>query len=620
MSLKVPTPEELRAMTEKEYKALARDIREFIIDKVSKKGGHLASNLGTVELSLALFASFDFPEDKVIFDVGHQCYTYKILSGRIDEFDTLREFNGLSGFPKRAESPYDSFNTGHSSTSISAGLGMVAARDLLHQDHHVISVIGDGSMTGGMAFEALNNAASLKSNFIIILNDNNMSIAENAGGMHHYLMNMRAGKRYNQAKSSVKKTLNNIPGVGSGLVSFISNTKDSMKEMVLMPDGMVFENLGITYLGPVDGHDVSEMKKIFSRAKELPRAVIIHVKTRKGKGYAPAEKAPGFYHGVGPFDKASGKVLDSPKNPEYSEVFGKYMVEAGKKHPELVAITAAMGDNTGLSQFEHAFPDRFFDVGIAEQHAVTFAAGLAASGMHPVAAIYSSFLQRAYDQILHDVCIQDLPVTFCLDRAGLVGKDGETHQGIFDLSYLSAIPNMTVMAPKDASEFRDMLDFAISEPHPTAIRYPRGEACTDFSESHMKLEKGKAELLLEGSDIILLSVGEMVPKAVRVWELLSEKGLSAAVVNMRFVKPWDRELVERLSKDARLVVTMEDGILRGGFGESVAAAFEESGLEVPVLPVGIPDCFVPQGSVSELQKMLRMDPDSILERILQRIG
>ena len=465
----IPTSGERRAMKDPELKKLSSEIREFIIEKVSKKGGHLGSNLGAVELSLALFSVFDFPKDKVIFDVGHQAYTWKILTGRAGEFDTLRDYGGLSGFPKRREAVYDCFDTGHSSTSLAAGLGFVHARDLRHEDYHVVSVIGDGSMTGGMAYEALNNAASLKSNFIIVLNDNNMSIGENAGGMHHYLMNMRAGKRYNRAKTSVKKTLNNIPGVGTGLVSFISNTKDSVKEMML-PDGMVFENLGITYLGPVDGHNVREMRKIFLRAKELQRCVLIHVKTRKGKGYPPAEKNPPAWHGVGPFDIETGLPQKHPSAPEYSEILGEYLKNAAESRPELCAITAAMGDSTGLSDFAEVAPERFFDVGIAEQHAVTFAAGLAAAGMHPLCAIYSSFLQRAYDQIVHDVCMQDLPVIFCVDRAGLVGRDGETHQGTFDISFLTSFPNMTLMAPKNAPEFRKMLDFSMDFRHPLAIR------------------------------------------------------------------------------------------------------------------------------------------------------
>ena len=616
---KLPTPEELRLMKASEYRVLCQEIREFIIDKVSKKGGHLASNLGTVELTVALFSVFDFPKDKVIWDVGHQSYTEKILSGRMDRFDTLRDFNGLSGFPKRRESEYDSFDTGHSSTSISAGLGYVAARDLCHEDYHVISVIGDGSMTGGMAYEALNNAASLKSNFIIILNDNNMSISENAGGMHHYLMNMRAGKRYNRAKSSVKKTLNHIPGVGTGLVNFISNTKDSMKEMVL-PDGMVFENLGITYLGPVDGHNVPEMKKIFARAKELDRAVLIHVKTVKGKGYAPAEKKPGLWHGVGPFDPKSGKMLTASGKPDYSAVFGKAAADAARKNSRIVAITAAMGDSTGLSGFEKEFPDRFFDVGIAEQHAVTFAAGLGAAGMHPFAAIYSSFLQRAYDQIVHDVCIQDLPVTFCIDRAGIVGRDGETHQGVFDISFLSSFPGMTVMAPRDGEELSKMVAFAASFEHPAAIRYPRGEVPEFSFESDSPIEYGKAELIEKGKETLILSVGNMLPLALQVRRALRKKGHDACIVNMRFVKPWDRELVKKLSEDCRLIVTMEDGILAGGFGSGVSAFFSASGNHIPVYPVGIPDRFVPQGNVPELFEYLGISAGKITEQILGRLS
>ena len=617
---RIPTSLELRAMKDPELRKVSAEIRKFIIEKVSEKGGHLASNLGTVELSLALFSVFDFPKDKVIFDVGHQSYTWKILTGRAGEFDTLRDYDGLSGFPKRRESVYDSFDTGHSSTSLAAGLGFVHARDLMHEDYHVISVIGDGSMTGGMAFEALNNAASLQSNFIVVLNDNNMSIGENAGGMHHYLMNMRAGKRYNRAKTNVKKTLNNIPGVGTGLVSFISNTKDSMKEMML-PDGMVFENLGITYLGPVDGHNVREMRKIFLRAKELDRCVLIHIKTRKGKGYPPAEKHPGPWHGVGPFDIETGLPKKTPANPEYSAILCDFLTEAAKKHPELCAITAAMGDSTGLSGFEKAAPERFFDVGIAEQHAVTFAAGLAAAGMHPLCAIYSSFLQRAYDQIVHDVCMQDLPVVFCIDRAGIVGRDGETHQGVFDISFLSSFPNMTLMAPKNASEFRKMLEFSMDFKHPISIRYPRGEACTDYTEFDSPIELGKSELLRQGKEILILSVGSMIKTADEVRKNLCDAGHDAAVLNMRFIKPWDRERVLSLLEtgDYSLVVTMEDGIRIGGFGSAVSSALSDEGMRLSVLSVGIPDVYVPQGDVPVLYEKLEMDPVHITEKILGRL-
>ena len=615
----IPSPEEIRRMQAADYRKLAADLREFIIDKVSKKGGHLASSLGTVELTIALLAAFDFPSDKIIWDVGHQSYAWKILTGRKDGFDSLRDFGGLSGFPKRRESVYDSFDTGHSSTSISAGIGFVKARDLQQEDYRVVSVIGDGSMTGGMAYEALNNASSLKSNFIMILNDNNMSIGENAGGMHHYLMNMRAGRGYNRAKRSVKRTLNQIPGVGAGLVNFISNTKDSMKEMVV-PDGMVFENLGITYLGPVDGHNVPEMKKIFARAKELDRAVLIHVKTKKGRGYPPAEKNPGAWHGVGPFDVESGKPLSAPGKPEYSAVFGECLLKEAAKRPEVCAITAAMGDNTGLSAFEKKFPERFFDVGIAEQHAVTFAAGLAAAGMHPVCAIYSSFLQRAYDQIVHDVCMQELPVLFCIDRAGLVGRDGETHQGVFDISFLTSFPNMTVMAPKNAAELEDMIRLGLEMKSPAAIRYPRGEACTENPGTYVKPEYGKAEIVENGQEVLILSVGNRLPAALEIRKELILSGHDAAVLNMRFIKPWDRETVSKMARGCRLIVTLEDGVIRGGFGESVAAYFASEGNRIPVLNIGIPDEFVPQGNVPELERALHVDPKSVTEKILGRLS
>ncbi|MBO7364388.1 MAG: 1-deoxy-D-xylulose-5-phosphate synthase, partial [Lachnospiraceae bacterium] len=472
---RVPSAEDIRGMSEKEIAVLAGEIRDFIIQKTAVKGGHLSSNLGTVELTLALFRSFDLPKDKVIWDVGHQSYAYKLLSGRMEGFDHLRDLHGMSGFPKVRESAYDCFDTGHSSTSLSAGIGFVKARDLLKQDYKVVSIIGDGSMTGGEAFEALNNAAVLKSNFIIVLNDNEMSISRNVGGLRKYLTEIRSAKGYNQAKENVKKTLSGIPRIGAGLVDKLSSFKDGLKE-VLMPSGMVFENLGITYLGPVDGHDVMEMEKLFLRAKEMDRCVLIHVMTTKGKGYGPAESNPERYHGVNPFDPATGRPVSRKKGLTYSDVFGKFLVNAAKTAPDICAITAAMTCNVGLYSFRKHFPERFFDVGIAEQHAVTFAAGLAMAGLHPYVAVFSSFLQRAYDQIVHDVCMQDLPVVFGVDRAGIVGRDGETHQGAFDLAYLSSVPNMAVAAPKDGAELEAMLRFSLTYRHPLAIRYPRGLA------------------------------------------------------------------------------------------------------------------------------------------------
>ena len=465
-------PEDLKKLTSEELSQLAEEIRAFLIEKISHTGGHLASNLGVVELTIALFRTFDLPEDKIIWDVGHQSYTHKILSGRRMEFDELRQYGGLSGFPKRKESPYDSFDTGHSSTSISAGLGIAQGRDILGEDYKVVSVIGDGALTGGMAYEALNNAARMKKNFIIILNDNKMSISENVGGMSRYLGGLRTGAGYNDLKKNVADTLERIPVVGGRMIDKIKRTKNSIKQLFI--PGMLFENMGITYLGPVDGHNIPALCKVLKEAQKLDHAVLVHVLTKKGKGYEPAEKNPAHFHGVSPFDIKTGKPLAEKKYPTYTDVFSKKLCQLGETHPELVAVTAAMPDGTGVAAFGKKFPDRFFDVGIAEAHAVTSAAGMAAAGLRPVVAVYSSFLQRGYDQILHDVCIQNLPVLFAVDRAGLVGSDGETHQGIFDYSYLTSIPNMSVAAPKNLWELRAMLDFAMDYKAPFAIRYPSG--------------------------------------------------------------------------------------------------------------------------------------------------
>ena len=497
-------PWDVKNLSPEELKTLAAEIRQFLIEKISVTGGHLASNLGVVELTIALYLAFDLPRDKVIWDVGHQSYTHKILSGRREMFDELRQYGGMSGFPKRKESPYDSFDTGHSSTSISAGLGIAQGRDLLGEDYAVISVIGDGALTGGMAYEALNNAAHLKKNFIIILNDNNMSISENVGGMSKYLSSLRSGAGYNELKRRVSESLLKIPVVGAGLVEKISRTKDSIKQLVI--PGMLFENMGVTYLGPVDGHDIKAMVKTLKEARRMDHAVLVHVLTKKGKGYAPAEKNPSRFHGIDPFDIATGKSLKEKIYPTYTDVFSKEICRLAETEKRLVAVTAAMPDGTGLKAFSRHFPDRFFDVGIAEQHAVTSAAGMAAAGLKPVVAVYSSFLQRGFDQVLHDVCIQNLPVIFALDRAGLVGSDGETHLGIFDLSYLSCIPNMSIMAPKNLWELRQELEFAVCHyDGPIAIRYPRGQAYRGLKEFDAPIEYVKGELLYDESLIALQS-------------------------------------------------------------------------------------------------------------------
>lgn len=606
-------PEDLKKLTSEELSQLAEEIRAFLIEKISHTGGHLASNLGVVELTIALFRTFDLPEDKIIWDVGHQSYTHKILSGRRMEFDELRQYGGLSGFPKRKESPYDSFDTGHSSTSISAGLGIAQGRDILGEDYKVVSVIGDGALTGGMAYEALNNAARMKKNFIIILNDNKMSISENVGGMSRYLGGLRTGAGYNDLKKNVADTLERIPVVGGRMIDKIKRTKNSIKQLFI--PGMLFENMGITYLGPVDGHNIPALCKVLKEAQKLDHAVLVHVLTKKGKGYEPAEKNPAHFHGVSPFDIKTGKPLAEKKYPTYTDVFSKKLCQLGETHPELVAVTAAMPDGTGVAAFGKKFPDRFFDVGIAEAHAVTSAAGMAAAGLRPVVAVYSSFLQRGYDQILHDVCIQNLPVLFAVDRAGLVGSDGETHQGIFDYSYLTSIPNMSVAAPKNLWELRAMLDFAMDYKAPFAIRYPRGTAYRGLKEFMQPIAYGKGEIIYEEENIALLAVGSMVSTGEHVRAKLKEEGVSCTLANARFVKPFDKELVDRLAKNHRLIVTMEENVLQGGFGLPVTAYIHEHYPQVKVMNIALPDAYVEHGNVSVLRKGLGIDSDFIIQRL-----
>ncbi len=606
-------PEDLKKLTSEELSQLAEEIRAFLIEKISHTGGHLASNLGVVELTIALFRTFDLPEDKIIWDVGHQSYTHKILSGRRMEFDELRQYGGLSGFPKRKESPYDSFDTGHSSTSISAGLGIAQGRDILGEDYKVVSVIGDGALTGGMAYEALNNAARMKKNFIIILNDNKMSISENVGGMSRYLGGLRTGAGYNDLKKNVADTLERIPVVGGRMIDKIKRTKNSIKQLFI--PGMLFENMGITYLGPVDGHNIPALCKVLKEAQKLDHAVLVHVLTKKGKGYEPAEKNPAHFHGVSPFDIKTGKPLAEKKYPTYTDVFSKKLCQLGETHPELVAVTAPMPDGTGVAAFGKKFPDRFFDVGIAEAHAVTSAAGMAAAGLRPVVAVYSSFLQRGYDQILHDVCIQNLPVLFAVDRAGLVGSDGETHQGIFDYSYLTSIPNMSVAAPKNLWELRAMLDFAMDYKAPFAIRYPRGTAYRGLKEFMQPIAYGKGEIIYEEENIALLAVGSMVSTGEHVRAKLKEEGVSCTLANARFVKPFDKELVDRLAKNHRLIVTMEENVLQGGFGLPVTAYIHEHYPQVKVMNIALPDAYVEHGNVSVLRKGLGIDSDSIIQRL-----
>lgn len=612
----IKQPDDIKVLTGGQLEQLAEEIRTFLIEKISCTGGHLASNLGVVELTMALYLAFDLPKDKVIWDVGHQSYTHKILSGRKDSFDELRKYGGLSGFPKRKESPYDCFDTGHSSTSISAGLGIAQGRDLLGEDYSVISVIGDGALTGGMAYEALNNAARMERNFIIVLNDNNMSISENVGGISRYLGGLRTGEGYNDLKKFVASSLEKIPVVGYSIVDKISRTKNGIKQLLI--PGMLFENMGITYLGPVDGHDIKQLTKTFREAKKLNHAVLVHVLTKKGKGYKPAEKNPSAFHGVEPFDIATGKAKSEKKYPSYTDVFSKEICNLAQKNHRIVGITAAMPDGTGLKRFGKLFPNRFFDVGIAEQHAVTSAAGMASAGLRPVVAVYSSFLQRAYDQILHDVCIQNLPVIFAVDRAGLVGSDGETHQGIFDLSYLTSIPNMSVLAPKNLWELRQDLEFAVTYNGPIAVRYPRGEAYRGLKEFDSPVEYGKGEMIYEEDGIALLAVGSMVSTAEHVRQKLKALGYHCTLANGRFIKPFDTDLVDRLAKNHKIVVTLEENVLQGGYGLMITSYIHARYPEAKVLNIALPDTYVEHGNVSLLREGLKIDSDSVLQTLKEQ--
>ncbi len=599
------------------YPALAQEIRDFLIQKISVTGGHLGSNLGAVELTMALHLSLDLPEDKIVWDVGHQSYTHKLLTGRREGFEQLRKYGGMSGFPKRKESDCDCFDTGHSSTSISAGLGLVKARDIKGEKHTVVSVIGDGSITGGMAYEALNNASCLETNFIVVLNDNNMSISENVGGVSTYLNNVRTTETYLDLKEGVYNRLKGMSKFGDKVVKSIRRVKSSVKHLVI--PGMFFEDMGITYLGPVDGHDVNGMIRVISEAKRVEGPVLIHVLTQKGKGFAPAERHPARFHGAEPFDIETGLPSKPRTTANYTDIFSTVMIKLAQREENIVAITAAMPDGTGLKRFRNMFPERFFDVGIAEEHAVTFAAGLAAGGLKPIVAIYSSFLQRAYDQILHDVCIQNLPVVFAIDRAGLVGSDGETHQGIFDLSYLSSIPNMSIMAPKNKWELSDMLKFAVKWEGPIAIRYPRGEAYAGLKEYRAEVEYGKSEWIYEEKDIALLAIGSMVKTGEKVRELLKEQGYSCSLVNARFVKPIDEEMILKASEGHKMLVTLEENVASGGYGEKVLDYINTAGIQTNLVRVAIPDEYVEHGNVDALKQEIKIDADSILEQILAKM-
>lgn len=610
---KIQKPNDIKKIPADQLPALAEEIREFIIESLSKTGGHLASNLGVVELTIAMHRVFDLPKDKLIWDVGHQSYTHKILTGRKDGFETLRREGGISGFPKRSESDCDVFDTGHSSTSISAGVGYVRARELKKEKYSVVSIIGDGALTGGMAYEALNNAASLKSNFIIVLNDNEMSITENVGGMSSYLSGLRTASAYTDFKMDVTKALNRIPGIGPGMVDAMRKTKSSIKQIII--PGMLFEDMGLTYLGPVDGHNIPQLIKTFQEAKRFEGPILVHVLTQKGRGYEPAMRHPARFHGAGPFDVKTGLPVGK-SNPTYTDVFSTVMRKMGDRRKDVVAVTAAMMTGVGLKRFSNMFPDRCFDVGIAEEHAVTFAAALSLGGITPVVAIYSSFLQRAYDQIMHDVCMQNLHVVFAIDRAGLVGYDGETHHGIFDLSYLGSMPNMTILAPKNLWELSDMIKFAVNYDGPIAVRYPRGETYTGLKEFRAPICLGKSEVIHEGSRVALLAVGSMVKMAEEVQKQLKERmDMDAALVNARFVKPIDEELLRSFADTYELVVTLEENVKDGGFGERVLAFAEEEDLPFGVEIIALPDRFIPHGSVSYQMKQVGFTPEDICGRI-----
>ena len=616
---KLGQPEDIRKYSLFELESLAKEIRQLIIATVSQNGGHLAPSLGTVELTLALYSVFKFPQDKLIWDVGHQAYTHKILTGRKDKFSTLRQKGGITGFPNRFESPYDAFGVGHASTSISAALGMAVSRDLSGRSNKVIAVIGDGALTGGEAFEALNHAGELGKDLIVILNDNEMSIDKNVGAMSEYLSRIRLMPQYKQAKHDVEEILSSIPRIGNRVLKTANQIKDSIRS-VLVP-GALFEEMGFSYLGPMDGHNISLLQEVLSNVREMSGPVLLHVHTMKGKGYSPAEDNPGKFHGVGKFDQATGEVVKKAGGaPSYTAVFSKALIDLAEKRPELVAITAAMPSGTGLDAFKEKYPRRFLDVGIAEEHAVTMAAGLAADGKHPVVAIYSTFAQRAYDQLIHDVCLQKLPVTLCLDRAGLVGEDGPTHHGVFDLSYLRQMPNMTVFVPKDENELRQMLGKAVTMDTPTAVRYPRGAGLgVEIREEFTDLTIGKAEVISEGGEIAFLAVGTMNETATKAAEILAGQGIEATLVNMRFVKPLDEELLLQLGTDKKLLVTLEENVLAGGFGSAVAEFLLDKGLPARLLRFGLPDAFVEQGSRKELLELVGLTPEAVAAKILARL-
>lgn len=613
---------DIKKINKRYHETLAKEIREFLIESISQTGGHLASNLGVVELTMALHLSFELPKDKIIWDVGHQAYTHKLLTGRKEQFNTLRNYKGLSGFPKTSESDCDVFNTGHSSTAISAGLGMARARDFKNEDAHVVSVIGDGSLTGGMAYEALNNAGDLNTNFIIVLNDNRMSISENVGGMNNFLRNLRTSRYYKDLKTNVSSGLQKVPVVGQPVENAISSFKSSVKQLFV--HDMFFEEMGITYLGPVNGHNIEQLRRVFYDAKKVKGAVVVHVITKKGRGYSLAEKNPAKYHGIEPFDIETGERIDQNQaalalnKKTYTEVFGETMCKMARKHPDVVAITAAMKEGTGLHDFAERFPKRFFDVGIAEEHAVTFAAGLAANKIRPVVAIYSSFLQRAYDQILHDVCLQKLPVIFAIDRAGLVGADGETHQGIFDISFLSTIPHITIMAPSSGRELEKAFEFAYALEKPVAIRYPRSCTTYDIEEICPGFEHGKAVIVKETQGkILLMGLGSMVQRSLKIADILEENGITADVANLRFAKPFDEEFICAASKKYEQIYILEENVVHGSLGEKIAVLLLQEHFKGLFHAFALPDDYIEQGTKHELLVQLGLTSSQIAKSILE---
>ncbi len=616
---KINKENDIKKIDKRLYPVLAEEIRTFLINKISKTGGHLASNLGTVDLTIALHAVLNLPHDKIVWDVGHQSYTHKILTGRKNEFDQLRQFGGLSGFPKRHESPCDSFDTGHSSTSISAALGIAMANKLNQSDDKVVAVIGDGALTGGLALEALNNVASLGRNFIIILNDNNMSISENVGSMSNYLNKFRVGEHYNEFKEDVVNSLSKIPKVGNKIAKRVKRTKDNIKNLFIQ--GGLFDDLGITYIGPIDGHDINGMIDIFEDALKIDHPIVIHVKTIKGKGYSFAENDPSRFHGIGKFDIATGKQItdNKVKVMTYTQVFSKTLINLAKQDKKIVAITAAMPDGTGLSDFKKQYPKRFFDVGIAEEHAVTFAGGLAVSGLKPVISIYSSFYQRAYDQILHDICLQNLPVVMIIDRAGLVGQDGETHQGVFDMSFMSAMPNMTIIAPKDTKELVESLKFAVKHNGPIAIRFPRGNAYVMEQQDDVIISYGKSEIVSQGKDIAVIAVGNMFEETMKAYKLLKKDNIDITLINARFIKPLDTVMIEEIATTHKMIVVVEEAIKKGGYGEAVASFIMEHGINTHVKIMAIDDQFVEQGMVEDLRKKIGIDYNSIYTEIRELV-